>query len=102
MFISYRVFFTVIQDMESNRNIGHFFLDRVTSKSVVIFLVEFVRFFDLGRYLHTKVVGLLEETCLDLIDYVILILQSIRYPPSKGGLFRNSIPYNILCNTYRV
>ena len=44
--ISYRVFFTVIQDMKSNRNIGHFFLDRVMLKSVVIIIVKFVRFFD--------------------------------------------------------
>ena len=46
VFISYRVFFAVIQDMKSNINIGHFFLNHVTSKSVVIFLVEFVRFLD--------------------------------------------------------
>ena len=60
VFISYRVCFTVIQDMKNNRNIGHFFLVRVTPKSVVILLVEFVRFFGRGRYLHTKRVGLLE------------------------------------------
>ena len=102
VFISYRVLFTVIQDMESNINIGHFFLDRVTPKSVVIFLIEFLRFSDWGRYLHTKLVGLLEETCFDLRNYVISILQSIRYPTSKGGFLRNSIPYNIFCNIYRV
>ena len=54
VFISYRVFFAVIEDMESNGNIGHFFLDRVTPKGVVIFLVEFVRFFDQGRHLHNN------------------------------------------------
>ena len=102
VFISYRVFFTVIQDMKSNRNIGYFFLDRVTSKSVVILLVDFVHLFGRGGYLHTKLVGTFEETCIDLSDYVISLLQIIRYPPSKGGFFINSIPYNIFRNICRV
>ena len=93
--ISYRFFFTVIQGMESNRNIGHFFLDCVTPKSVVIFLVAFVRLFDQDRYLHTQLMGIIEGQRSDLSDYVISLLQIISYPPSKGGFFRNSIPYNM-------
>ena len=100
--ISYRFFFTVIQGMESNRNIGHLFLDCVTPKSVVIFLVAFVRLFDQDRYLHTKLMGIIEGKRSDLSDYVISLLQSMRYLPSKGGFFRNSMPYNIFCNIHRV
>ena len=102
VFISYRVFFTVIQDMEYNINIVNLFLDRVTPKSVVILLVEFVRFFDRGMYLHTKLVGILEEMRFELSDYVISLLQSIRYPPIKGGFLIKSIPYNIFYNIQRV
>ena len=102
MFISYRVFFTVIQDTKINSSIGNLFLYHVTPKIVVIILVKSVRFFGRGRYIHTKCLGLLEETCFDLSDYVILLLQSIGYPPSKGGFSRNPIPYNILGNIYRV
>ena len=102
VFVSYRFFFTVIQDMKSKSNIGHFFLNRVTPKSVVILLVESISFFDRGRYLHTKIVVLIEETRFDLSYYVITLLQSIGYPPSKGGLFINPIPYNIFRNIYRV
>ena len=92
----------MIQDMKSNRNIGYFFLDRVTPKSVVILLVKFVHFFDRGWYLQTKLVGIFEETCFDLSNDVISLLQSIRYPSSKGGFLRNFIPYNIFRNIYRV
>ena len=102
VFTAYRVFFTVIQDMKSNRNIGHFFIDRVTPNSFVILLVQFVRLFDRGRYLHTNLVGIFEEMCFDLFDYVISLLQSIRYPPIKGGFFINTFPYNIFRDIYRV
>ena len=101
MFISYSVFFTVIQDMKSNRNIGNLFLNRVMPKSVVILPVESIRFFNRGRYLHTKFMGLLEETRFDLSDNVISILKSIGYPPSKGGFFRKPSPYTIFRNIYR-
>ena len=101
MFISYRVFFTVIQDMKSNISIGHFFLNRVTPKSVGIILVESVRFFDRGRYLHTKFVELLDETRFDLSNSVISLLQSIWYPPIKDGFLLNPITYNIFRNIYR-
>ena len=102
IFISYRVFLTVIQYMKSNSNIGHLFINRITSKSVVLLLVESVRFFGRGRYLHTKLVGIIEETRFGLSNYVILILRSIGYPPRKCGFFRNPIPYNIFRNIYRV
>ena len=77
MFIFYRVFFKVIQYMKRNRNIGYFFLISVTPNSVVICLVESVHFFDQGRYLNTKLVGILEETRFELSDDVISLLQSI-------------------------
>ena len=102
MFVSYRVVFNVIKDMKCNSNIGHFFLNRVMPKSVVILLVNFVRFFGQSRYLHTKLVGLFEETCFDLSDYVVSILKSIGYSPGKDGFFKNSIPYNIFYNIHRV
>ena len=102
MFIFYRVFFTVIQDMKSNSNICHLFLNHVTPKIVVILLVNSVRFFGRGGYLYTKSVGLLEETRFDLSGYAISLLQGIGYPPSKGGFFKKPIPYNIFCNFYRV
>ena len=60
MFIYYRVFFTVIQEMKSNSNIGNLFLNHVTPNSVVILLVKSLHFLDQGRYLHTKFVGLIE------------------------------------------
>ena len=101
IFISYRLFLTVIQDMKSNSNVGHFFLNSVTPKSVVIILVESVCFFDRGRYLHTKFVGILEKTRFDLSNYVISLLQSIGYTLIKCGFFRNIVPYNIFCNIYR-
>ena len=63
--------------MKGNINIGNFFLNRVTPKSVVILLVKSVRSFDQGRYLHTKLVRILEETRFELSDYVISLLQSI-------------------------
>ena len=102
MFISYKVFFRVIQDMKRNSNIGHFFINCVTPKIVVVLLVESERFFDQGIYLQTKFVGLLEETRFDLSYYLISILQSIGYLPIKGGFFINTIPYNIFRNIYRV
>ena len=77
MLISYRLFFTVIQGVKSNSNIGHFFLNRVTPKSVVILRFESVFFFVQIRYLHTELVGLIEETRFDLRDYVTSLLQSI-------------------------
>ena len=95
IFVSYIFFFAVIHGMKSNSNIGHLFLNHVAPTSVVIFMVEYVRFFGRGRYLHTKFVGLLEETLFDLSDYAISLLQSIGYPPSKCGFFTNSIPYRV-------
>ena len=102
MFISYRVLFTVIQDMKSNSNIGNLFLDRVMPMSIVILLVRSARFFDRGRYLYTEFVGFIGETRFELSDYVISTIQSIGYPSSKGRFFINPITYNILYNIYRV